>query len=69
MSTPPNMPRGTRLRGRCPECGSTRGLRTRSAHGHALLPAAVMAIHRDPRVTEYRTCAGVGQPPATVVSA
>jgi ribosomal protein S14 len=64
----PAAPRGTRLRGRCPECGRTRALRTQSARTGIPLPGAVMATHRDQRVAAYRECAGTGRPPASVVS-
>jgi ribosomal protein S14 len=55
------------MRGRCPECGRTRPLRTLTRSGIPL-PGAVMATHRDQRVAAYQECAGTGRPPATVVS-
>lgn len=64
---PDNAPRGTNLRGRCPVCGATRNLRTRSAHRGHQLPGAVLAVHRDVRVSAYRRCDGSGRPPTTVV--
>jgi ribosomal protein S14 len=67
MSGPdPAAPRGTRLRGQCPECGRVRALRTRSPRTGIPIGHAVMTTHRDPRVSAYRECAGTGRPPATV---
>jgi ribosomal protein S14 len=69
MSQPgPAAPKGTRLRGKCPECGRTRALRTKSPTTGIPLPGAVMATHRDQRVVAYRECVGTGRPPVTVVS-